>query len=467
MRTTFDVARFIWPVLLSAIFYFLVIAISAMTMVKPAYASGTVGQGGLYSSIGNEPACQNMSSMVAVGACMLQFNTATCIGCSSTTYTFYPPGGFSYCYTYKGNQYCGEEYFSFTAGCPANSTGTTTCTCDAGYVPDPTVTSCIPEPYTIALTGLGVTVMPTKTLTTAYALVTTSTGLPKSGAQVSLALTVVPELASQLPVTYTGTLSTYAGSTGSDGRLTFEFRAPTAGGTHTITASCTNCTNQTTGTIKVPGCLVEPLKDLPANDLCAQSLDAGLGKDVNGKCPKLDDRLPAQIQCFADKITATNATASPSIPYSGPTATIRNPAYQAHLQDVWDTMIKLNQSDNINNEACRPLRDKVIAEKGCDSNDKCLTGTPRCMAGSHCIDYRPPDYSNHSAGTAFDVPNDTINGLYHELTPLPPAPMTPLQKLQAHRIWIANWLATPTACNLYWGGNFTNPGPDFIHFQLR
>jgi hypothetical protein len=239
-----------------------------------------------------------------------------------------------------------------------------------------------------------------------------------------------------------------------------------------MTATCTGCTNQATGTIKVPGCSVSELKELPADDACAQSLDAGLGVDINGKCPKLDDRLTGengQMQCFADKIAATNATASPQIPYAGPTATIRNAAYQAHLQDVWDTMKELNKSENINNEACRPLREKVVAEKGCDSSGKCpvvTPGTPRCMAGSHCIDYRPPDYSNHIAGTAFDVSNDTINGLLNELTPLPPAPMTPLQKLQAQRVWVADWLAKPTACNLYWGGNFTDPGPDYIHFQL-
>lgn len=73
------------------------------------------------------------------------------------------------------------------------------------------------------------------------------------------------------------------------------------------------------------------------------------------------------MRCFADKIAATNAIAYPAIPYSGPTATIRNPAYQAHLQNVWDKMIELNKADNKNNAAFSPLREEVIAEIGCNA----------------------------------------------------------------------------------------------------
>jgi hypothetical protein len=244
--------------------------------------------------------------------------------------------------------------------------------------------------------------------------------------------------------------------------------------TGTVTCTCTDpYVPDSTGTSCVPAstCLVPELTPLPAGDECAKSLDKGRGKDVDSKCPPLSPALPGQIQCFADKIAATNVTARPTIPYAGPTATIRNTAYQAHLQDVWDKMIELNQDENRNNAECQPLREKVIAEKGCDSSGKCPpaipSSKPHCMSGSHCIDYRPPDYSNHSTGTAFDVSNDTVNGLLRELTLLPPAPMTPQQKIQAQRIWVANWLASPTACNLVWGGSFTNPpGPDYIHFQL-
>ena len=43
------------------------------------------------------------------------------------------------------------------ASCPPNSTGTTTCTCNTDYMPDPTGTSCIPAKYTISLTGASTT----------------------------------------------------------------------------------------------------------------------------------------------------------------------------------------------------------------------------------------------------------------------------------------------------------------------
>ncbi|MGA7594572.1 MAG: hypothetical protein WCA64_05180 [Gallionella sp.] len=218
--------------------------------------------------------------------------------------------------------------------------------------------------------------------------------------------------------------------------------------------------------VPVSECSIKPLKDLPSDDACAQSLEAGHGVDVRGECQSLDKRLTGndgQLQCFANKIAAINVTANPTIPYSGPTATIRNPAYQAHLQDVWDTMIKLNNlSDPAKINACKLLRDNVIAEKGCDSSDSC---GDKCTPGSHCLDYRPPDSTNHSAGTSFDVSRSTINGLLSELTPLPHTPMTALQKLQIQRTVIADWLASPTACNLFWGGNWLHP--DYVHFQLR
>jgi D-alanyl-D-alanine dipeptidase len=236
--------------------------------------------------------------------------------------------------------------------------------------------------------------------------------------------------------------------------------------TGTVTCTCNDpYVPDSTGTSCVPAstCLVPKLKDLPADDACAKSLDKGRGKDVDGKCLPLNPALPGQIQCFADKIAATNITARPTIPYTGPTAQYRNDAYQAHLKDIWDRMIELNKDENRNNQACLPRREKVIAEKGCDSNRGCAG---ECVPGSHCIRNIPATSSNHTQGTAFDVSWGTINGLLDELTPRPPAPMTPQQTIQAQRIWIADWLARPTACNLYWGGNFDKPTPDFIHFQL-
>ncbi|MBI5890634.1 MAG: M15 family metallopeptidase [Nitrosomonadales bacterium] len=211
-------------------------------------------------------------------------------------------------------------------------------------------------------------------------------------------------------------------------------------------------------------CPIDPLPELPTDDLCAQSLEKGRGVDVDGKCPQPSDKLTpyGQLECFANKVAAANVTARPQIPYSGPSAIVRNSAYQKHLQDVWDKMIELdNLSAPEDISACQALRSKVAAEKGCDSSDSC-GGT--FFPGSHGIDYRPADYSNHSSGTAFDVSRRTIRGIIAELTPLPPAPMTSQQRLQFQRFVISAWLAAPTACNLVWGGSFQDP--DYVHFQL-
>ena len=332
--------------------------------------------------------------------------------------------------------------------CPANSTPGMPCTCDAGYKPDPTITKCIPvvlhtislhniSPVLIEGEGLGGEMAPNASRN-AYANV----GVP--GVAITLT-TAAPFAAGSL------TLSPHQGSSGVNGRLNFIVTAPSVGGTHTVTAICDGgkCSNQATGTIVVTACPVPPLKPLPANDACTASLEKGLGKDVDGACPKLSDNMKAQMQCFADKITATNVTASPQIPYAGPTATYRTTAYQAHLQEIWDKMIDLdNLEEPAEIEACKIRRTEIVAAKGCN--------------GGHCLEFRPADDSKHSIGQAFDISKSTIQGLLQELTPLPSPIMSKQQKKQEQMFLIASWLAQPTACNLTWGGSFN----DRVHFQL-
>ena len=228
------------------------------------------------------------------------------------------------------------------AVCPANSTGTSTCTCNTGYVPDPSATSCIRTQYTIALSGLGVDVMPTKTRA-AYAEVTTSSGSPKSGVQVDLALTVVPEVDGQLPVTYTGTLSTYSGATGVDGRLSFVFAAPVSGGTHTITATCTNCTNQATGTIKVPGCSVDDLPEI--TDPEVQTFEDNL--DLSDTT-RLTQRMKDGLVC----LQTAAAAGSPKVG-----SAYRPPAYNQHLIDVWKKWVR--ELEENEEPACAALKTKI------------------------------------------------------------------------------------------------------------
>lgn len=147
-------------------------------------------------------------------------------------------------------------------------------------------------------------------------------------------------------------------------------------------------------------------------------------------------------QCLIDKALGMGVTA---VTTSG-TRTI---AYQRHLIEVWNKMIELNRPANRTNEACRQLRQQIVAEKGCSINEGCVGA---CTNGSHCIRYRPAGNSKHPEGKAFDVSISTIDSLRDNLAVLQP-PQSISQLLTDH----------PT-CNLNWGGDFNDP--DVVHFQL-
>jgi hypothetical protein len=360
----------------------------------------------------------------------------------------YNAGGFwiPIYYLFCDGPHVDNYYMTTQLACPANSAQTgTTCTCTDPYMPDPTQTKCIPEQYTIALSGLGGIVMPNDPSKNTYATVTKNDGTPKSGVQVNLMLTVVPENDGLLFSAHVGSISPNGGSTEADGRLNFTFTAPVAGGIHTITATCANCSNQATGTIKVPGCPVPPLtevKDILPNGSGVLPLTLELERTRGAGLALLPD-AQAGVNCVKTK--------EPGAIITGGTRTL---AYQAHLKEVWDKSIELNKSDNLKNKACQPLRDRVEAEKGCN--------------GGHCITYPPAIDSNHPKGTAFDVSKVTIYGLLGKLRPPPPPPPTPpltqAQQAQADIKLIADWLASPVTCNLVWGGGFQNP--DIVHFQI-
>ena len=189
---------------------------------------------------------------------------------------------------------------------------------------------------------------------------------------------------------------------------------------------------------------VPDVPPIPATDLCALSLEKGNGKDVDGKCTAISPALDKELTCFAQKIGVT------SISYSKPTATFRSPAYQTHLRDIWDALKKLNREKNpATKAACQPLQSKLQAH-----------------LSVHGVTDQPGKTSNHSAGWAFDVPNDTINTLIQVMTGTAPDKKNDsLQTLQLQRQGIATWLGSPPPCGLKWGGEFNNP-PDFVHFQL-
>ena len=270
--------------------------------------------------------------------------------------------------------------------CPANMAGNP-CACNENYAPNPAGAGCVLEQYSIALHGLGVTVLPNTTLRTAYAQVTKSDGSPKSGAQVSLLLTVVPENNAPIRAEHVGRVSPNGGSTGSDGRLNFAFAAPAAGGTHTITASCPTCTNfLTEGTITVPGCPEPPLTEL--TDQVAIDFDNSVGGRWR------PDRLTADYQnklaCVEREIRAKHGTSTGTSAY-------RPNEYQRHLYEVIKKDVKLDTDYMAAYPACRALRDEITHEMGPE------TGSP---PGHHLQYDQPvarPSRSHHEAGEAFDL----------------------------------------------------------------
>lgn len=272
--TTCDSGKLPRPALQSLALSLSVILIAMMTMVKPAQASGTVAP-----IVTTSPLTYCLWSSLnpwARPTCGLSSADAACalVGLPSA-----PNGG------------CTGGYYYWTAGatttstCPANSIGTpttdpNTCTCTDPYIPNPTWTSCILETYTISLTGLGGEVLSGATRQ-AYAEVKTSTGSAKSGAAVTLTITVVEaddgHPVGQHTASHIATLTPTAGTTGADGRLNFTFTAPAAGGTHTIIASCTKCSNQATGTIVVPVDQYTLTLNTPAGDIEPSGTAAGDG----------------------------------------------------------------------------------------------------------------------------------------------------------------------------------------------
>jgi hypothetical protein len=340
-----------------------------------------------------------------------------------------------------------------------NSRGT--CTCNSptasdstNYVPDGTKTKCVPEPLTIALVGLGVEVMPTKKLETAYALVTKSGGSPKSGAQVTLILTVVPENGEPIRANNVGSISPNGGSTDSYGKLSFVFTAPTAGGIHTVHAGCVNCTNVAEGTIKVPGCSVDDLtdvKDIPPNDPDVLPLTLDLEDGIDGYS-LLSPATQAAEQCLAGRINTV--VGPPSTSGYKVTSTIRTLAYQAHLRNVWDKFWELKgkvESDPTIQQSCQTLITKVEGEMGFHLTQNPTIKREQCSASlgrAHCIRSGPAQTDpKHTRNIAFDISSDAVTNFEDSLTP----PRTVQEEANT--------------CGLTWGGTFTPI--DEVHFVLH
>ena len=205
-----------------------------------------------------------------------------------------------------------------------------------------------------------------------------------------------------------------------------------------------------TKTSCVPACPIGPLPDLPKDDLCAQSLDKGNGVDVNKACPDLTPEMQKQANCLADKI---GKLALP-VPYTGPSATIRNTAYQNHLLATWKKIKDIKKLTDAQKQACATL----IAD-----------------VERHHVIYEPSnkgDDAPHVKGNAIDIPDDVAFNAMVRVATTPAVPMFPgclscTIATQADDLgdYVNNATKNPPPCNLKWGGK-SRTRFDPIHFQL-
>ena len=208
-------------------------------------------------------------------------------------------------------------------------------------------------------------------------------------------------------------------------------------------------------------CPVTALPPIPADDVCAQTLEAYNSTQAQkvAACGTLTPAMQTAVGCFRNKLTQINdpATGQP-IPLVI-TADIRNIAYQAHFREVWDKMedIVRETRDNPTMQAvCAARRAEVAAEKGCDNAGPCTTCYPStATTRSHCIVSRPaqpnPNDATHVQGNAIDVSRgQTVDPLQAALNL-----RTPPQSIQ-------DMLNAPRNCRLDYLG-----AGDPVHFQLR
>lgn len=181
--------------------------------------------------------------------------------------------------------------------CPANSTGTpminpTVCTCNDGYVPDSTRTSCVPNQYTITLQG-GDTIEPGQSQAFTAKVEDQYHQPPKNPVTVNISLKVNSTSGGHA---HGGTDRPRGGISGkncdsdatcwsgtadssNNGVVSFNFNSTDASGIHTVTATCDLCTNSPqTATVNVK---VNGLEPIPASQLYALT-DSG-GNVIGGE----------------------------------------------------------------------------------------------------------------------------------------------------------------------------------------
>lgn len=300
--------KLVRPALLSIALYLLVIAILSMTMVKPAQANGSVpviilprggatqpfwANGGVNGSStcgidttidGVGKKCEDAYNSISRGWGLGQTYTYTGYTLSNIIgYNSYGLATLLYTISTSTatsiNQALNSVYLEPL--CPHSSTfdGSALCNCDAGYMPNPSATSCVPGGrLTITLQNPLADVQPSgtadvyaNTSSTVYAqVIDAQTSQPKAGVQVKFSVDVIDNSGGHdgnhyqmrpkgklLDCGSGSEVETTVCMTQQDGRATVTFNASSVSGTHTITAGCVNpaCTGMVSGQInvKVPG----------------------------------------------------------------------------------------------------------------------------------------------------------------------------------------------------------------------
>ncbi len=150
----------------------------------------------------------------------------------------------------------------------------TVCTCNEDYEPDPTQTSCIMKRYSVTLTP-DRPAEPSQVLGFTVKVENQNHEPPKNPVTVHLALRVddtsgghdhgdnarprggIAELACDSDG------ECWSHETDGTGAVVFNFNAPEASGTHTITATCEGCSNTATTTVDVKVKGIEPIPNFP------------------------------------------------------------------------------------------------------------------------------------------------------------------------------------------------------------
>ena len=216
-----------------------------------------------------------------------------------------------------------------------------------------------------------------------------------------------------------------------------------------------------TSCVPVATCPIDPLPGLPKDDACAQSLNDGKGVDIRHQCPDITDDMKKGVECLAKKIAAFY----PPITYSGPSATIRNKAYQKHLSDVYDKSEEIAGTDwtDAEKQACAAVFSDVDKEMKWH----------KIKAGPS----KKGDQAPHVKGEAIDIPEDVSKALIERCTKTSIKALVTTYfpgciKCQHIPLvtgnvedYINSAVINPPACNLEWGGLFKN-NYDPIHFQL-